>query len=272
MARLGGAGRRGSQRRALAEAPVVCAIGTTEPLAAAGLGADLAVLRALNVRPVWVVAAVSAQNSSTVGKTQALPAALIRAQLRSVWQQVTPASIVVGLLPEPKTISAVCSFLDALPARPYIVVDPVMTASTGQRLATRSALLALPRLLEHATITTPNAGELSSLTGLKVATAADARVAARTLHSLYGCAVLATGGHLREGEVADIMVGDAFEKVFTSIRHRRTMRGMGGILAAGIAARLARGDDLVRAVSTARRFVRSTLASARTLGHGRPQL
>jgi len=251
---------------------VVCAIGTTEPLAAAGLGADLITLRALGVRPVYVVTGVSAQNSKQVRAVRALPPAIVRDQLLSIWRQVRPSAVLIGLIPDAPAMRSVRRFLSGLRPRPPTVVDPVFKASTGEPLAARSARSELLGLLPLATIITPNADELSALTGRTVTSIASAASAARLLHARYGCAVLATGGHLAGSNATDVLITDSAEKLFVAKRAPHTMRGMGGILAAALAAALARDEDLLAAVASARRVVGRALRAARPLGSGRLQL
>jgi hydroxymethylpyrimidine kinase/phosphomethylpyrimidine kinase len=157
--------------------------------------------------------------------------------------------------------------------RPPVVIDPVMTASSGGRLQSKSAIDGLRRLLRVADIATLNAAEAAALASMRVADVADAERAASHLANGYGCAVLVTGGHLRSGaRVVDVLAhADGRIERFSAARLRVDARGTGCMLAASLAAALARDRDLSDAVRFARRFVRASLSSSRPLGRGRRQ-
>src|SRR4029077_15059930 len=97
--------------------PVVCSIGSTDPTGAAGIGLDLMLYSRMDVRGVFAVAAVTAQNSGRVARVDPLPPAAIDAQLRSIWRQVEPDAIRIGLLPAAAGIAAVARFIRKLRRR-----------------------------------------------------------------------------------------------------------------------------------------------------------
>ena len=217
-----------------------------------------------------IVAAVTAQNSRGVRSVHPLPARAIRAQLQSVWQQVQPDAVCVGLVPDAAGVRALQTFFASLTHRPPMVVDPVLRASSGDALSQRSALAALKRLLPLATIVNPNVEEAARLSGSRIHNVAQADSAALAL-SRCGCAVLLTG-HLSGANSTDILARAGRLQHFAQPRARTTMRGMGGILAAALSVFLARGVGLESAILRAQRFVHSALASARPLGNGKRQL
>lgn len=249
----------------------MCSIGSLDPLAAAGLAADLRVYQQLGVRPVLVATAVTAQNSRQVSSIHPLPPALIAEQLRCIWEQIIPDAICIGLVPHAAGIRAVCTFLGGLAQRPPVVLDPVLCSSSGHRLSSPDARPELIKLLPLASIVTPNVDEAQYLSGLPIANVAQARTAALAL-SRHGCAALVTGGHLPGKQSADVLAHDDAVVVLSQPRLPAGMRGSGGILAAALSARLAQGAALVPALQDARRFVRRALRAARPLGRGRRQL
>jgi hydroxymethylpyrimidine/phosphomethylpyrimidine kinase len=250
--------------------PVVCSIGSTDPTAAAGLFADAAHYARLRVRAVFVVAGVTAQNSARVTTVCPMPAAVIRAQLDAVWAQVHPDAIRVGLLPGAASVGAVRRFLAGLRRRPPIVVDPVLAASSGRAFQDQRAIAALRGLIRYATIATPNRHEASLLAAMPVGDVEAAERAAQRLARHAG-AVLVTGGDAQSTRSVDVLVHDGRTVRLAAERIRVEMRGTGCALSAALAAHLASGIDLERAVRRARAYVRRAIATARPLGRGKAQ-
>jgi hydroxymethylpyrimidine/phosphomethylpyrimidine kinase len=259
--------------------PVVCSIGSVDPTAAAGITLDLAVYASMGARGASVVTGVTAQNAKQVATVHPIPPAVIARQLELIWEQVCPDAICIGLVPGAQGISTVARFLHRLRPRPTVVVDPVITASSGGALLGPSAMRALPQLLRVARIITPNVPEAALLSSREIATLQDAAQAAQTL-TRWGCAVLVTGGHLGRGDCVDALAVPECGRTglrrrsvqrFASSRLPGALRGAGGILAAAIAVELGRGRTLERAVMRARRVVRDAWRTARPLGGGTPQ-
>lgn len=250
----------------------MCSVGSTDPTAGAGLFADAAVYAHLGVGATFVVAGVTAQNSAGVSAVHALPPGAITAQLRSVWKQAPPDAVRIGLLPDKAAAVAVLRFLRSLRRRPAVVLDPVIAATSGHRFAGAREIEALRALLRIATIATPNAPEAAQLSAMSVRTVEEAERSAIALAVASKCAILVTGGHLRSGDrVVDVLARGKHVTRYSARRLARDARGTGCLLAAALAASLARGDDLEAAIARARSFVRRAIASARPLGSGRPQ-
>ncbi len=249
----------------------VCSIGTFDPTGAAGLAADLRVFSLLGVVGKAAVAGLSAQNAARVGRVVVVQPSMIRAQLESVWQEARPQAICIGLLPGPAAIKCVRKFLEAQGRLPPVVVDPVMGSSSGFTFLRGDGVANLKKLLALATVVTPNVIELSRLTGMPADVVTEVEAAARAL-AKTGCAVLATGGHLPGRFCVDVLAQGSRVTRHRSLRLPGTMRGMGGILAAALAAHLARGENLNRAVVKARAFVRAAHAGAATAPSGTSQL
>jgi len=250
----------------------VCSIGTTDPTSGAGLFADAAVYARLGVAGTFVVAGVTAQNSAGVSAVHPVPAGTVTAQLRSVWRQVRPDAVRIGLIPDKAASAAVTRFLTSLRRRPPIVLDPVIASTSGHRFAGKAEIRALRALFAVATIATPNAFEAAELCGEPVRTVEEAGRAALALAAISKSAVLLTGGHLRgDDRVVDVFARGRRLTRYSGRRIAGDMRGTGCLLAAALAASLARGDSLDAAVRRARSFVRAALRSARSLGRGRRQ-
>ena len=243
--------------------PVVCAIGTTDPWNAAGLGLSQRVLAEFGVRPVSVVAAVSAQDARGVHALEALPPAAIRAQ----WDALHAAHVsvvCVGALHGEAAIRVVAELLAA--ARLPVIYDPVLRASRGGEFVDDSAIAAIVQaLLPVTTLCTPNVAEAATLSNTPTHDEAGMLAAAQALRALGAQAALITGGHLA-GDPVDVFVDARITRRLHGTRIPVEMRGTGCILTAGIAASLALGRSLLTAVDEARGFVRVKLTGAAETG------
>jgi hydroxymethylpyrimidine/phosphomethylpyrimidine kinase len=236
---------------------VVATVGTTHPLAFAGLGFAMLALAEDGVRPVCVVAGVTAQDAANVHARAAIDANTIRAQ----FDAIRPANVDafhVGALLSAESVRAVAESLAAFPGVP-VVVDPVLAASGGDALAdaaTRDALR--DALFPRATLVTPNLHEASAFFGRSVDDIASMRDAASALRGFGASAVLVKGGHL-EGAAIDVLADAERTCEFSSPRVEGALRGTGDLLAVTIAACLARGAPLPEAIERARHRVREAI-------------
>jgi hydroxymethylpyrimidine/phosphomethylpyrimidine kinase len=239
--------------------PAVVSIGTTDPWNAAGLGLDARVMAEYGLRPLTIVAAVSAQDGCGLRAGAPVDAALIRAQ----WDALAGAPVAalrIGALMGAAAVREVAAIVRAagVPA----VYDPVVAPSRGGRFVDAAAALAIrAELLPAVTVCTPNLAEAAELAGVRIASVPEMIEAARTLRGLGARAVLVTGGHL-PGEPVDVLIDDDGDRTFTESRLAADMRGSGCVLASALAAELARGAALRTAVGAARAFVRKKIAGA----------
>ncbi len=238
---------------------VVATVGTTHPLAFAGLGFALLALADDGVRPVCVVAGVTAQDAANVRARSAIDARTIRAQFDAI-RSANPGAFHIGALLSAESVRAVAESLATFPGVP-VVVDPVLAASGGDALAddaTRDALREL--LFPRATLATPNLHEASALLGRTIDDVASMREAAVALRGFGASAVLVKGGHL-DGEPVDVLAEADATCELPSSRVEGALRGTGDLLAVTIAACLARGATLPEAIEHARRRVREAIAA-----------
>jgi hydroxymethylpyrimidine/phosphomethylpyrimidine kinase len=243
----------------------VCSIGSTDPWNAAGLGLDVRALAECGVRPLTVVAGVTAQDHGGVLAFEALTPASIAAQFAAL-RSAAVGAYRVGALLDVASIHAVAAALGARAAGLPVVYDPVLAPSGGGTFADGSAQAALlDCLLPQTTLLTPNIGEAERLTGERVTTAADMEAAAHRLRARGAAAVLVKGGHLA-GDAVDVLVYSGGTIVFEAPRLAGTLRGTGCLLACAVAAALAHGESLPDAVARARAFVRTKFASAVSAG------
>jgi hydroxymethylpyrimidine/phosphomethylpyrimidine kinase len=240
--------------------PVVATVGTTHPLAFAGLAFAALTLADCGVRPVIVVTGVTAQSGAAVFGRYPLEAAAIAEQFDAI-RDSGVAAFHIGALLSADVVRSVVAGLATFPAIP-VVVDPVLAASTGDPLGGADVLPALRELLRAATLVTPNLDEAAALADLRAGAVHDETTMAAAGAAIVGAgagAALVKGGHL-DGDAIDVLVASSETHVFRSARIAGTMRGTGDLLAAAIAADLARGFPLDDAVSRARARVAGAIA------------
>ena len=240
----------------------------------AGIQADLKTFTALGVYGASAITALTAQNTRGVTGVHAAPAAFVVAQLEAVFADLAPAAVKTGMLANAEIVAGVARHLTAHPGLP-LVVDPVMVATSGDRLLMPDAVDAYKQLLfPHAVLITPNMPEAAALLGGKVAAdLTEAEVQARALLAFGSGAVLVKGGHGSNVAAIDVLATRA------GVRHirgpwieTRNTHGTGCTLSAAIAALLATGMELLEAVEGAKRYLTAALEAARGqsvgAGHG----
>jgi hydroxymethylpyrimidine/phosphomethylpyrimidine kinase len=234
----------------------------------AGIQADLKTFHQFGVFGTTVITAVTAQNTLRVIDWQPLPAALVARQIDALASDLPPYAVKTGMLGSAEIVAAVADGI-ARYSLPNYVLDPVMVATSGDRLLDRNAeTLIMKRLVPLATLVTPNLDEAKILVEAEVRTPDDMESAGRTLVTRGARAALMKGGHLTGDQIVDVLVHDGTARRFT---HRRidttSTHGTGCTLSAGIAAGLALGRPLERAVEDALDFVHRAIAAAPGLGN-----
>jgi hydroxymethylpyrimidine/phosphomethylpyrimidine kinase len=233
----------------------------------AGIQGDLKTMLACGVYGMSVVTAVTAQNSLGVDGVWPLPADAVRAQLDAVFDDIGVDAVKTGMLASAEIASVVARRLSRIEAP--VVVDPVGLSSTGQPLLTDDGVTVLrTELLPLATLVTPNLAEVEQLTGFVVREEEDMRTAADAVLALGPQWVLVKGGHL-PGDAVDLLTDGTHEHVLraTRIGNPHT-HGSGCTLASAIASYLARGEDMVAAVTHAKDYVTGAIAAGFALGGG----
>jgi len=203
-----------------------------------------------------------------------VPAAFVGAQIDSVFGDLAVTGVKIGMLSQVATIEAVAAGLRRHAHGIPVVLDPVMVATSGDRLISEDAVEALRRLLlPLADLVTPNLPETGTLIGAGAPVSENEAVAqGRRLLALGARAVLVKGGHGEGDESVDHLVcADGTLRRFAAPRvATRNTHGTGCTLSAAVAAGLARGLPLVEAVEGAKRYLTAALRAADTvsIGHG----
>lgn len=238
----------------------------------AGIQADLKTFSALGVYGASVITALTAQNTQGVTAIHDVPADFITAQIDAVFTDIAIDAVKIGMLSRTPAIAAVAAGLDRYTAR-NIVLDPVMVATSGDRLLAADAVAAVrEQLIPRAAIITPNLPEAAALLDTAIARDENEMEAqARALLRIGAKAVLIKGGHGTSAESVDLLV-DATSVLRLAVPRvaTRNTHGTGCTLSSAIAAGLAKGLDLVAAVRAAKTYISEAIAAADRLqiGHG----
>jgi hydroxymethylpyrimidine/phosphomethylpyrimidine kinase len=249
--------------------PIALTIAGSDSGGGAGIQADLKTFEAHGVFGTSVVTAITAQNTRGVAAVHAVPADTVRAQIDAVVADLRPAAVKTGMLASRALIEIVVAGIEDHDLAP-VVVDPVMVATSGDRLLDRDAESTLADLLVPcATVVTPNLPEAEILAGVPVRSVDDMEAAAAAIAAGGATAVLVKGGHLDGETLVDLLWHDGRVRRWEreKIRTRHT-HGTGCTLSSAIAARLALGDDLEAAVDGALGYVHRAIAAAPGLGTG----
>ncbi|MDE0571900.1 bifunctional hydroxymethylpyrimidine kinase/phosphomethylpyrimidine kinase [Demequina sp. B12] len=257
------------------DAPRVLSIAGTDPTGGAGIQADLKAIAAHGGYGMAVVTALVAQNTQGVRGVHAPPAQFLAAQLEAVSDDVDIDAVKIGMLFDSDLISVVRGWLERTQP-PVVVIDPVMVATSGDRLLTADAEEALRALLPLADMVTPNVPELAALLEQPVAQDwATVLRQAETLAQRYDVTVLAKGGHLAGDVVRDAIVAPCSlaPVILESPRVETTStHGTGCSLSSAVATLRARTGRWDNAVAQAKEWLTRSLEAASALhvgqGHG----
>ena len=229
-------------------------VGGSDSSGGAGIAADLRTFAALGVHGTLAITAVTAQNASRVSEIHALPAAMIRAQIDRIVEESPPNAVKTGMLVNAEIVSCVAEAIRDHRLR-NLVVDPVISSSSGTRLIDEGGLEAMRRQLFQLTeILTPNLPETEILLGRYVSTLEERRAAALDLCKLGPRAVVVKGGHAAT-DATDIYCDGKETLDLPAIRVAKGMRGSGCMFASAIAAGLANGLNSNGAVWAAKKYV-----------------
>ncbi len=252
--------------------PIALTIAGSDSSGGAGIQADLKTFGALGVYGASVITALTAQNTQGVSAIHDVPADFIAAQIDAVFGDLAVNAVKIGMLSQVAAIEAVAAGLARHDAQ-NIVLDPVMVATSGDRLLAPDAIAALCRdLIPRALVVTPNLHEAAALTDAALArNETEMEAQARTILALGPRSVLVKGGHGDNPESVDLLVDASGVIRLTAPRiDTRNTHGTGCTLSSAIAAGLARGLGLEAAARTAKDYVTAAIKAADKLkvGHG----
>jgi hydroxymethylpyrimidine/phosphomethylpyrimidine kinase len=248
---------------------VALTIAGSDSSGGAGIQADLKTFAAHGVYGVSAITAVTAQSTLGVSSFQAVASELVTAQIEAVVSDMGVHAAKTGMLPTAAIVEAVAAAMADLQI-PLLVVDPVMVATSGDRLIDDEAAAAMKtELVRCALVVTPNVPEAEILAGMTIATDDDRRTAARRIAALGATAVVVKGGHLASPDIVDLLYdGERFVEFRTERVPGVSTHGTGCTFAAALAARLALGTPLADAIPMVQAYIAGALRSAPGLGRG----
>jgi len=237
----------------------------------AGIQADLKTFSALGCYGMTAITALTAQNTLGVSGIHGVPPEFLKAQIQSVVEDIGVDAVKLGMLHAPEIVEVVAWAIDHYKL-PNVVLDPVMVATSGDRLIAAETVQVLVRdLFPRATVVTPNLDEAALLIGHAIDGVEALDDAATELLALGASAVLLKGGHLPGEDVVDLLAqsnGDRLQLASTRIASRN-LHGTGCTLSSAIASHLALGYDLAQAVERARNYVVAAMAAGADVTVGR---
>ena len=262
-------------------APVAVTIAGSDSSGGAGIEADLKTFSALGVYGAAIITALTAQNTKGVFGIHQVPADFIVSQINAVFTDLDVSAVKIGMLGDVSAIDVVAAALDRYRPR-HVVLDPVMIASSGERLLREDAVGHLRELARRVHLLTPNLPEAAALLDAPLARDEEEMQAqAERLLALGAGAVLIKGGHGGGPESVDLLVESKAAKKTATEPPARTYRrfatprvatrnthGSGCTLASAIAAGLAKGLSMERAIGDGKAYVSAAIAAADRLNVG----
>ena len=249
----------------------VLSIAGSDPSGGAGIQADLKTFAALGVYGCAAVTALTAQNTMGVFGVFPVPGEFLRQQLDAVFADVRIDAVKIGMLGSAAAIRTIAEVLRIHQPR-FVVLDPVLRATTGAQLLATDAIATLcDELLPLVTLVTPNATEAGALVGVNAPrTVTGARDVAALLVKRGARAVLITGGHLEDDAHSVDVLHDGLRIYTTSVERvpAGDTHGTGCTLSSAIAALLARGRALPEACAEAQQFVADAIVRSVDLSAG----
>lgn len=267
----------------------VITIAGSDSCCGAGVQADLKVIDALGAYGTCAVTAVTAQNTLGVSSVFTIPPEFVRRQIDAVISDMGTDALKTGMLVNEEIVETVC---DAVKRHNLgkVVVDPVIKSHKGERLLTPEGMQKLRSgMLPLSLLVTPNIPEAEILTNRKITSLSDIKDAAQALCELGVANVLIKGGHAPDydagnnypsgEEVVDVFYDGSAFQYFREVRFKtEKVHGTGCMFSAAIATELAKGSDMICAITTAKAFITKTIKESLALGHGyrlarfRPQI
>ncbi|HEY3138687.1 MAG TPA: bifunctional hydroxymethylpyrimidine kinase/phosphomethylpyrimidine kinase [Blastocatellia bacterium] len=249
--------------------PVVMTIAGFDPSGGAGVLADIKTISAFGCYGVAVITSITFQNTEQVVGVEHQSADAVRRQLAALFDDFEIAAVKTGMLPTAEIVQEVTDAIKAQAVR-TVVVDPVFTSSSGDRLADELAIEAMVKhLFPLASLVTPNAAEASRITKIETLDKSGIERAAQAILSSGAKAVLITGGDAGSDQSSDLLVDSEGAAVYEGERIKsRHTHGTGCTFASAIAGLLARGRSLRESVPIAKRYINEAILNAPGLGRG----
>ena len=234
----------------------------------AGIQADLKTFSAIGTYGMSVITAVTAQNTEGVFAVEELSGEIIKSQIKAIFDDIEPAAVKIGMVSSPEIIVDIVNTMKKYNPS-FLVVDPVMISKSGYSLLKSEAKENLIKyLIPMAYLVTPNVPEAEEITGIKINSVTDMKVAGKKIFELGPKFVLMKGGHL-DGDAVDVLIGENIFHVFKSKRlNRKNTHGTGCTISSAITAYLALGYGIKEAVELSKKYITEAIEHSFDIGHG----
>lgn len=234
----------------------------------AGIQADLKTFAAHGVYGMSVIVSVVAENTQRVIGAQNISSTLIAEQLQAVFEDIRVDAVKIGMLPSQLVMETVAKELKERKPK-NIVLDPVMIAKNGFALMdSRLGQTLVDLVFPYADVVTPNIPEAEVLANMHITSSKDMEEAARRIHGYGPLYVLVKGGH-RCGDATDLLYDGNSMLWFPAKRiDTKNTHGTGCTFSSAIAANLALGKPIEKAVEEAKAYVTMAIEHALSLGKG----
>lgn len=250
----------------------ILSIAGSDSSGGAGIQADLKTITSLGEYGMTAITALTAQNTTGVQGVEAVSVQMVKAQIDSVFQDIRPEAVKLGMIATPDIMEAICEKLDEYEAD-NIVVDPVMVATSGSNLMENRTVRTLKeQLIPRADVITPNLSEAEVLSGITIQDRTDMEQAAKEIATYCKGAILIKGGHLTETADDLLYMDGAIIWVSGKRYENANTHGTGCTLSSAIATFLAKGYTMEESVRKAKEYVAGAIAAGLDLGRGRGPL
>ena len=247
--------------------PAVLSIAGLDPSGGAGIAADLKTTLAYGIYGMAATTAVTAQNTCGVSGIWDLPYEAVYEQIDTVFQDIRPNAVKVGMLSTSAAAQAVADIVEKY-APEHMIIDPVMVSTSGKSLLDAEARqILLTDLFQAVELITPNIPECENILGQTIQNQQEMEEAAIRINKIYGCNVLIKGGHLTDTADDLLYTGEMHWYPSERIKSANT-HGTGCTLSTAIACGLACGKQLPEAVRDAKKYVRDAMKAGLDMGQG----
>jgi hydroxymethylpyrimidine/phosphomethylpyrimidine kinase len=254
--------QRSRRSRSGATVPLALTIAGSDCSAGAGIQADLKTFTAFGVYGLTAVTCIVAEIPGKVSRIEAATSRIVRDQIKVLLKNFQVGAIKTGLLCSEEIVSAVAKAIEDSGQGIPLVIDPVMIATSGDRLLEAAAIDAYKnKLFPLATLITPNLDEAALLLGTRIRARQQMERAAKMLANRFCSSILLKGGHLQGDKAIDLLFhNDRLTQFSASFVQGVATHGTGCTYSAAITAGLASGLSLERAIERAKRFVTKSIA------------
>jgi len=252
--------------------PVVLTIAGSDSGGGAGIQADIKTMSALGAFAASAITAVTVQNTLGVSGIHDVPCEVVEAQIEAVLSDFPVKALKIGMINQVDLVDAIARAVKKYSIK-NVVLDPVMVATSGDKLMQNSTIEKLKKeLFPLSTIITPNLYEAGILLNKKIVSIEEMIRAAKKLCSLGCQSALVKGGHLDKTEMTDVLYDAQEDRIYIySARQVQTknLHGTGCTLSSAIASFLAFGEPLPKAVQLAKDYISAAIKAGKDIEIGK---